>query len=53
MRHGEGNTNEGVSDIPAPDDASGEERYDEEETIDKLKLGAGQMKFVLLLGVLY
>jgi hypothetical protein len=51
VRYVKGSTDEGVSDIPAPDDAGGEERYDEEETIDKLKLGAGQMKFVLLLGV--
>ena len=52
MRCGKGGTDEGVSDIPAPDDACGEERDDEEDTIDKLKLGSGQMKFVLLLGEL-
>ena len=40
-------TCEGVGEIPAPDDTSGEECDDEEETVDKLKLGSRHMEFVL------
>ena len=40
-------TREAVREIPSPDDASGEEGDDENETVDKLEFGTRHLKFVL------